>query len=421
MTRITKNTILQYISDNRTIENSINRHRIFNVNDKPLQNGIIAYFCDREIRINDNFALQFGKQKSVEYNLQFKIIFERKNFEIFQKQNFFEEQMKFVRENLTKLGYDFEETENISEYLNNNNKIALLIVDFNPIRDRKFFEKYDFKIVEIDGHNIVPARYVSEKQEYNASTLRSKIYGKIDEFLTEFVKITDEKSKSECVLDDFIKNKLQFYAEKKNNPTNDVLSGMSKYLNWGFISSQRIALNVIKADVETINKEVFIEELIIRKELADNFCLFAESYKDFSSVPNWAKNTLNNHRFDLRAYVYDTKDFEFAKTHDRLWNATQNQLLREGKIHGYLRMYWAKKILEWTKNPEDAIKTAIYLNDKYAFDAPSSNGYVGILWAIAGLHDRAFQDWFVTGKIRRMTDKSISIKFPIQNYIVKYS
>ena len=141
------------------------------------------------------------------------------------------------------------------------------------------------------------------------------------------------------------------------------------------------------------------------------------NYKDFSSIPNWAKTSLEYHKSDLRTYIYLPEELEYAKTHDKLWNATQIELINKGKIHGYLRMYWAKKILEWTNSPYEALNIAIYLNDKYAYDAPSANGYTGILWAIGGLHDRAFNDYPVTGKIRRMTYDSIFKKVYINNYI----
>ena len=158
----------------------------------------------------------------------------------------------------------------------------------------------------------------------------------------------------------------------------------------------------------------------MRKELADNFCLYSKSFKNFSSIPSWAKLSLEFHKPDLRTYMYSLQEFENAKTHDRLWNATQTQLRKEGKIHGYLRMYWAKKILEWTKSPEEALKIAIYLNDKYAYDSPSANGYVGILWAIGGLHDRAFNDDPGTGKIRRMTYESMKRKYDLNSYIKNF-
>ena len=191
-------------------------------------------------------------------------------------------------------------------------------------------------------------------------------------------------------------------------------------MNLGFISSQRVALEVIKSGVTDINKEIFLEELIVRKELADNFCLHANSFKDFSSIPTWARLSLENHNYDIRPYIYSLKELENAKTHDKLWNATQFQLIKEGTIHGYLRMYCAKKISEWTPSPKEELKTAIYLNDKYAYDSPSANGYVGILWAIAGLHDRAFVDYPITGKIRRMTYDSLKRKYNLGNYLKKY-
>ena len=123
---------------------------------------------------------------------------------------------------------------------------------------------------------------------------------------------------------------MQYYAEYKNDISKDVLSGLSKYINLGFISSQRVALEVIKSGVNYINKEVFLEELIVRKELADNFCLHANSFKDFSSVPTWAKMSLSRHKYDIRPYIYSIKELEKAKTQDKLWNATQIQLMREG-------------------------------------------------------------------------------------------
>ena len=130
--------------------------------------------------------------------------------------------------------------------------------------------------------------------------------------------------------------------------------------------------------------------------------------------------SLDNYKYDIRPYIYSLEILENANTHDKLWNATQTQLIKEGTIHGYLRMYWAKKILEWMSTPDESLKAAIYLNDKYAYDAPSANGYVGILWAIGGLHDRAFVDFPITGKIRRMTYNSIKRKYDLFTYINKY-
>ena len=220
-------------------------------------------------------------------------------------------------------------------------------------------------------------------------------------------------------MQDFINNKLDYYNEFRNNPSLNYTSGLSKYINWGFISAQRIALKIINSKASFENKEAFLEELLIRRELADNFCFYSNNVKSLNSAPDWSIKSLQIHKTDIRQYLYSKKELENANTHDQLWNATQTQLIREGVISSYLRMYWAKKILEWTKSPSIALDIAIYLNDKYAFDAPSPNGYVGILWAITGLHDRAFKDWKVTGKVRRMTSNSISKKYNLEDYLKK--
>ena len=420
MPRIIKNTLLNYIPTGFEIERIINPARIFEFNNRPIKNGEIIYLCEREIRAKDNFALQFALQKSEELNLPLKIIHPKINYEYKPKQVFINNQIEQAERQFTQIGLNFEVIEKTPAEIIKNLNPALIIIDFNPILKRNYLKNADSKIYELDGHNIIPARFVSDKQEYSAATLRRKIYYNIYPFLTEFDNLTTKKVEADYVLEDFIKNKLPYYAEYKNDISKDVLSGLSKYLNLGFISSQRVALEVIKSGVKDINKEVFLEELVVRKELADNFCLYANSFKDFSGISNWAKMSLNNHKFDIRPYIYSMEELENAKTYDTLWNATQIQLIREGTIHGYLRMYWAKKILEWTPSPKEGLKTAIYLNDKYAYDSPSANGYVGILWAIAGLHDRAFVDYPVTGKIRRMTYYSLKRKYDLGDYLKKY-
>ena len=420
MPRIIKNTLLDYIKIDFVIEQTINPARIFEFNNKPIKDGEIIYFCERELRVKDNFALQFALQKSRELNLPLKIIHPKINYKYQPKQKFINSQIAQTERHFKQIGLDFEIIEKSSVEIIKTLGPALLILDFNPILKRNYLKNADFKIYEVDGHNIIPARFISDKQEYSAVTMRRKIYYNISPFLTEFDNLTTEKVEADYVLEDFIKDKLSYYAEYKNDISKNVLSGLSKYLNLGFISSQRIALEVIRSEVDDINKETFLEELIIRKELADNFCLYAKNFKDFSGVPLWAKMSLENHKYDIRSYIYSLEKLENAKTPDKLWNAAQIQLVKEGIIHGYLRMYWAKKILEWTPSPDEALKIAIYLNDKYAYDSPSANGYVGILWAMGGLHDRAFIDYPITGKIRRMTYDSLKRKYDLSEYLKKY-
>ena len=420
MPRIVKNTLLSYIPNVFETENSINTARIFELNNNPIKMGDIIYLCEREVRAKDNFALQFAMQKSKELNLPIKIIHPKINYEYKPKQEFIDKQIFQAKNLFQRNNLDFEIIDKNPSNIIKEFKIALLIIDFNPILNRDYLINTDFKIFEVDGHNIIPARFISDKQEYSAATLRRKVYNNIYAFLTEFENLTEEKTEADFVLEDFIKNKLLYYEELKNDPTKNVLSGLSKYLNLGFIPAQRVALEIIKSGAKDLEKESFLEELVIRKELTDNFCLYSKSFNDFSSIPNWAKMSLDSHKYDIRPYLYSAEELENAQTHDKLWNSAQNQLKKEGKIHGYLRMYWAKKIPEWTSSADEALKTAIHLNDKYAYDSPSANGYVGILWAIGGLHDRAFADYPVTGKIRRMTFDSIKRKYDLSDYLSSY-
>lgn len=418
MVRITKNNLLKYVPLDFSVESFVNPFRIYEFNNKEIKQGSIVYLMEREIRIKDNFALQFAIQKSKELNQPLKIICSRPLYEYKPKQGFIDNQINEVKKSFLKFDFNFEvfDEKDIPEHLSKLD-ISLLIFDFNPLLNRDYLANKYFKIYEIDGHNIVPASFLSDKQEYNAMTMRRKIYYKIFPFLTEYDNFTNIKTEADLLLDDFIQNKLPQYAEFKNNPSKNVLSGLSKYMNLGFISSQRAALEVIKSNAEDINKEVFLEELIIQKELSDNFCLYCKNYKTLDCIPLWAKNSLIEHENDLRVYNYKLTDFESARTHDRLWNAAQIQLINDGGIHGYLRMYWAKKILEWSQSPQTTLDIAIYLNDKYSYDSPSPSGYAGILWAIGALHDRAFRNFPVTGKIRRMTYDSLKHKFNIEDYI----
>ncbi len=420
MVRIIKNNLLKYVPSEFSVESFVNPFRIFKFNNKEIKKGFVVYLMEREIRIKDNFALQFAIQKSKELNQPLKIICTRPIYEYEPKQGFIDNQINEVKKIFLNFDFNFEvfDEKDIPEHLSKLD-ISLLIFDFNPLLNRDYLANKDYKIYEIDGHNIVPARFLSDKQEYNAMTMRRKIYYKIFPFLTEYDNFANIKTEADLLLEDFIQNKLPQYAEFKNNPSKNVLSGLSKYMNLGFISSQRAAIEVIKSNAEDINKEVFLEELIIQKELSDNFCLYCRNYKTLDCIPLWAKNSLMEHENDLRVYNYKLSDFENAKTHDILWNTAQIQLINDGSIHGYLRMYWAKKILEWSQSPQTALDNAIYLNNKYSYDSPSPSGYAGILWAIGALHDRAFRNFPVTGKIRRMTYDSLKRKFNIEDYISK--
>ena len=409
-----KNNILTYINISN-IETVPLAERLFSINNLPnLKNGEIIYLMTREFRFYDNFAIIYGLNLAKELNLFFRVLYIFPKIKTKFKKKFFNRNFQKLKETFFEKNISFSEFDSF-----NNFNISILIIDFNPLEKTKY-EKYPFNVIEVDGHNIVPARFASNKQEYNAMTFRRKIYNNVGYFLNDFIKTKYSNSEAFNILNNFILNKLDFYSDLRNDPNKNITSELSPYINFGFISSQRIALEIIKSNAAKENKEAFLDELIIRKELAENFCLYCKNFKNLNCIPNWAKLTIKEHKNDLRDKIYSLPEFENAKTNDNLWNACQIQLLKEGRISSYLRMYWAKMILKWSISNTEAIKKAIYLNDKYAYDAPSTNGYASILWAIAGLHDRPFKDNYIFGKIRTMTCNGAKNKFNINEYISKY-
>jgi deoxyribodipyrimidine photo-lyase len=222
------------------------------------------------------------------------------------------------------------------------------------------------------------------------------------------------------MLQEFLQAKLAAYPDKRNDPNEDAQSNLSPYLHFGQIAAQRAALEVEESSAPRLARAAFLEELVVRRELSDNFCFYNPHYDRVAGFPQWAQSTLAAHRRDPRPYLYSRDELERAETHDDLWNAAQLEMVQRGKMHGYLRMYWAKKILEWTESPEQALDIAIYLNDKYELDGRDPNGYTGIAWSIGGVHDRAWGERPVFGKIRYMSYGGSKGKFDVRAYVQKH-
>jgi len=303
----------------------------------------------------------------------------------------------------------------------------------------------------VDSHNIIPAWTASSKKEYAAYTIRPKIKRLLDDFLTDIPALTPHPFSCSAALysehqmwniptftnpatssnlsippgpaaaltaaKHFCTTNLGQYDAKRNNPCVNGQSGLSPYLHFGQLSAQRLARMVLKTNAIEEITEPFLEELIVRRELSDNFCLYEEKYDSLEGFSEWAQKTLNQHRNDTREYNYSLESLETGKTHELLWNCCQLDLVHTGKLHGFLRMYWAKKILEWTADPETALKYAITLNDKYSIDGHDPNGYTGVAWSIGGVHDRAWGERPVFGKIRYMNEAGCRRKFDVNSYI----
>ena len=333
--------------------------------------------------------------------------------------------------------------------------VGTIITDYSPLRVykkrvSKVLNRTKIPFYQIDAHNIVPVWKASPKKEYAAYTIRKKIHDNLDQFLTDYPSLIKHPygniRKDDILYDNIVKglkidfsvqevdwlvpgeiaakNKLDLlhdslagYDERRNDPTKDALSNLSPYFHFGHISPQRVALDIKNSSLPEQDKNSFLEEMIVRRELSDNFCEYEPNYDYFEGFHDWAKKTLNEHRNDEREYLYPKEQFEYADTHDPLWNAAQNQMMNKGKMHGYMRMYWAKKILEWSPNPEEAMQVAIDLNDKYELDGRDPNGYAGIAWSIGGIHDRAWFERPVYGKIRYMNYNGCKSKFNVKRYI----
>lgn len=416
----------------------------------------VVYLITREFRVKNNWSLIEAANLAKENNKKLIVIPVIDN----EKELVNDFQLPFLINGVTKLEIELFKINITMLVINRLTVSALaelieprlifhLVTDFLPLKKVIHFINELSLVISIsvvDAHNIVPCFIASEKLEHSAYTIRPKIIRNLSHYMTKYPKLPEFAAENKTsifkyntnykieskgimkggyyeainILDSFIKYKINEYSDKRNDPNENKNSNLSPYLHFGFISSQEIVLKIHQLEILQESKESFFEEIVIRKELADNFCFYNDYYDSINGIKAWALKTLNDHRDDEREFLYEMEEFENSNTHDRLWNAAQNQLKRENKIHGYLRMYWAKKILEWSNSPEEAFDIAIYLNDKFAMDGIDPNGYTGIAWSIGGVHDRAWKEREVYGKIRYMNYNGCKRKFDIEEYIRKY-
>jgi deoxyribodipyrimidine photo-lyase len=323
---------------------------------------------------------------------------------------------------------------------------AALVTDDYPLWPARSFNprvaaKLDIPYCAVDSSCIVPmSRF--EKREYAAYTIRPKIRKLLPEYLRPMPPLRVRHkfagpppkfpgsgaaasaspypggaSDARKRLRQFLTRSLHRYANASNQPSENATSGLSPYLHFGHISSLQVALAVQDyAGKHKLLPDEFLEELIVRRELAFNFARFTDHPESLDALPDWARKTLAKHARDKRDPTYSRDQFEHAQTHDRLWNAAQKELLLTGKIHGYYRMYWGKKIIEWSRTPDGALATAIYLNDRYALDGRDPNSYTNILWCF-GLHDRPWVERPIFGQIRYMSYYGMRRKTDVDAYV----
>ncbi len=452
--------------------------RVKKVNQKKTnQSGrVVVYIMSRDQRAKYNHALLVATEQAQELQLPIVVVFQlypKVTNRYRQHYQFMLEGLKETVQFLDEKGIPFlvlsqDQNANI-QYLQEKLEPAAVYFDFSPLKKstalrEKVGQQLACAVYTVDTHNVVPMWEVSDKQEYNAYFFRRKHHQYWDQYLRapemklqqststaiksnfDYQDLSQQVqashlpnynpifnggySQAQHYLDVFLEKKLLNYGMQRNDPNADILSNLSPYLHFGQISSLEIALAVqdysdqarqqlSDSNIKQLNDSAdgFLEELLVRKELSDNYCYHNNHYKSIEGVADWAQKTLAEHSQDEREYLYDLEQLEQAQTHDDAWNAAQKQMMQTGKMHGYMRMYWAKKILEWTPSAQTAVDIAIKLNDTYNLDGYDPNGYVGILWSIGGLHDRAWQERKVFGKIRYMSYGGLKRKFDVKQYI----
>lgn len=335
---------------------------------------------------------------------------------------------------------------------------ALVVGDENPMREpeawrAKAAAQLKVPLWTVDADVIVPSKLL-EKAQYSAHIIRPRLQAHLSKFLVPHgnvrANIAWTRPKGLATLDarcditegwkvdrsvsavstfrggtnegfralaDFVEHKLRGYGALRNKPEIDHTSRLSPYLHFGHISPVTVALAVEKSDAPAADKEAFLNQLIVWRELAVNLVRFNSDYDTFECAEPWAHRTLAKHASDVRPVCYTERQLEQAETHDPLWNAAQMQMVNTGWMHNYVRMYWAKKILEWSRSPGEAYRTAVRLNDKYELDGRDPNGYAGIAWAIVGKFDRPWFERPIFGQIRYMSGPSTGKKFDSRKYI----
>jgi deoxyribodipyrimidine photo-lyase len=342
-------------------------------------------------------------------------------------------------------------------------KASIVIGDENPMREPRHWrelaaKKLSIPLWTVDADVIVPSKLL-EKEQYAARIIRPRLQQRLSQFITAprnpsakvewqtprglavlpddgSIDITEGwkdldrslqpvdsfrggTSEALKLLDQFVKHKLATYPENHGKPETDGTSRLSPYLHFGHISPHTVMHAVLKSKAPQAAKDDYINQLLTWRELSINFVYFNPLYDSIECAPDWAHKTLAAHAKDPRPVLYTREQFESAETHDELWNAAQLQMLHAGWMHNYMRMYWAKKILEWSTSPAVAWQTALYLNDKYFLDGRDPDGYAGVAWAMGGKFDRPWFERPIFGTIRWMSGDAARKKFDADKYIAQ--
>jgi deoxyribodipyrimidine photo-lyase len=333
---------------------------------------------------------------------------------------------------------------------------AAVVLDRNYLREprrwrARLARSLSVPVVEVESNVVVPVEIASGKREWAARTIRPKLHAQLDRFLVELRTTAIEQRdrlgmesldvgnvpallaaagidsaegpryrggehQANATLRRFVEEQLSRYSKATTLVGGEASSHLSMYLHYGHISPVAIALAVRDAAAPREAVDAFLEELVVRRELAHNYVWFESDYDKYRALPDWARTTLDKHRNDDRESVYTAAQLEAGETADPYWNAAMVELRETGYLHNRMRMYWGKRILEWTNTPQHAFRVALELNNRYFFDGRDPSSYANVGW-LFGLHDQAFQETEILGKVRPMTQSGLKRKIDADAYV----
>lgn len=448
---------------------AIQDERVRYLNDKSVGPGAnVFYWMQASQRTTYNHALEYAASRANELGLPLVVCFGL--MDDYPEANerhyaFMLEGLRDVEEGLKERGVKFVvkhgQPKDVAVHYAAD--AALLVCDRGYLRHQKAWREHvaahaPCPVVQVESDVVVPVDEVSDKRESGARTIRPRLRRQLDKYLRPLPEVKlehpslhlnvvgdiDVSDPAETLrelkldrsvgkvsafvggtraaykrFDTFLEEKLSGYQDGRNEPAAGQTSTMSAYLHFGQISPLELALKVReREDIPQADREAYLEELIVRRELSMNFAQFEPLYDHYDIVPEWARKTLADHRADKRYHLFTKEQLEAASTHDPYWNAAQQEMNLTGFMHNRMRMYWGKKILEWTPSPEEAFEATLYLNNKFFLCGRNPNAYANVAW-VFGLHDRPWAERPVFGKVRYMTAGGLERKFDIQAYVAK--
>jgi deoxyribodipyrimidine photo-lyase len=447
----------------------IHHSRIQVLNDRDLRKAdFVLYWMQQSQRAEYNHALEYAIQQANKIDQAVLVVFGL--MDDYPEANlrhytFMLEGLKETQQSLGKRGIKMivQKGHPADIALSIGRRASLIVCDRGYLRHQRQWRKAvarkaNCRVVQVESDVVVPVEVVSGKAEYAARTIRPKIHKHLNHYLSEFKPTKTRKSslnnpisgldlsdieavakrmsidqsvlpvsdfftggtsRAKIIFKEFLRQRFEHYVENRNQPQTNDVSHMSKYLHFGQISALYLALEILKTAKRFEQaREAYLEELIVRRELAMNFVCYTPDYDSYACLPAWAKKTLAEHKKDRRGHLYSRRQLENSQTHDDYWNAAMREMKFTGFMHNYMRMYWGKKILEWSQSPEQAFKTTLTINNRYFLDGRDANSYAGVAW-IFGVHDRAWFERPIFGKIRYMAAAGLERKCDIQGYVAK--